>query len=539
MTRTGGELLADQLVAEGVRTVFGVPGVQLDYAVDGLAQHRDEIDFVVARHEQGAGYMADGYARVAGRPGVMLVVPGPGVLNAGAALATAYAASSPVVCIAGQIPSPTIGRGYGMLHEVTGQSELLRSVTKWHRLVTEPNDVAAAVREAFDRVSSGRPQPVAIELPPDVLKAATSAATLDRTAASHPEPGAAEIEAAAALLAEAKYPVIYVGGGVRDRSASAALIALAEKLGAPVVMSRNGLGAIDSRHPLALTRLSGGKALEDADAVIAIGTRFMTQQAVPVVAPGRHRLIAINADPADTTAPRRFDVTIVADAERAMTALAHALASSRPAADVRGLREGADAKIAAQIPEQSAWLAAIREAIGDDGVLVDELTQVGYPSRVAYPVHEPGTYITPGYQGTLGYGFPTALGVKVGRPDSTVVSINGDGGFGWALQELSTARKYRIGLIAVVFVNGSFGNVERIQQETFGRTIGVQLENPDYALLAQAFGVESMTADTPAALGEAIRAWAGQTTPLLVRVPVGELPSPWGLIAEHSYGGEH
>lgn len=535
MNQTGGELLAAQLVAEGVEKVFGVPGIQLDYAVDGLAQQRANIEFIVARHEQGAAYMADGYARVADRPGVCMVVPGPGLLNAGAALSTAFATSSRVVMIVGQIPSHTIGEGYGMLHEIPEQTRLLASLTKWNTLVRNADEIPAAINEAFRQVMSGRPRPVAVEIPPDVLKAATDAGILP---AAEPEPllpDVALLQDAAELLLAAERPVVYVGGGVRDDGTSAALVQVAERLGAPVVMSRNGRGAVSDRHPLALTRLAGGPVLDAADAVLAVGTRFMTQQGRPVVQRGRHRLVGINAEAADLAAPREFDVAVNADARIALEQLAALLPSGRALPTLDDERARA-ADLLAEISPQLGWLDAIRSALPDDGVLVDELTQVGYPSRIAFPVFHPGSYVTPGYQGTLGYGFPTALGVQAADLDRAVVSINGDGGFGWSLQELSTAARYGLGVVVVVFVNGAFGNVERIQQETFGRTIGVDLHNPDYALLAEAFGVAHAAATTPGELAEAIRGAEGKRRPLLVQVPVGDMPSPWDLIAEPTYG---
>ncbi|WP_176387286.1 thiamine pyrophosphate-binding protein [Leucobacter sp. 7(1)] len=540
MTHTGGELLAAQLVAEGVEKVFGVPGIQLDYAVDGLAQHADQIDFVVARHEQGAAYMADGYARVSDKPGVCLVVPGPGLLNAGAALSTAYATSSRVVMIVGQIPSPTIDAGLGMLHEIPEQSRLIASLTKWHRLVTDAADIPAAVNEAFRQVQSGRPRPVAIEVPPDVLKTVATAPILPAAVGEPLAPDAGQIADLAAQLSAAERPVIYVGGGIRDIPAATALQAVAEALGAPIVMSRNGRGAVSDRHPLALTRLAGGPALDAADFVLAVGTRFMTQQGRPVVHPGRHRIAAINAEAADLAAPRSFGLALHADARLALEALLPQLAPRTAAAaegtpDPAELRERAD-RLLDEVAPQRDWLLAIRAGLPDDGVFVDELTQVGYPSRIAYPVYTPGSYVTPGYQGTLGYGFPTALGVQAADPDRPVVSINGDGGFGWALQELSTAAKYRLGLVTIVFENGVFGNVERIQQETFGRTVGVDLHNPDYTLLGEAFGVAVRTVRTPDELTAVIRDHAGVREPLLVVVPVTDFPTPWDLIAEPSYG---
>ena len=187
----------------------------------------------------------------------------------------------------------------------------------------------------------------------------------------------------------------------------------------------------------------------------------------------------------------------------------------------------------AAIEPQLSWVRALREAIPDDGVLVNELTQVGYLATLAYPVFTPRSFITPGYQGTLGYGFPTALGVAAGNPGRTVVSINGDGGFGWNLQELATAAKYRLNLVTVVFADGAFGNVRRVQQRLFGRGMGAKLHNPDFCTLASAFGIPSERIASPQALAAAISESSSLEGPVLLEVPVGEMPSPWHLI--HSF----
>jgi acetolactate synthase-1/2/3 large subunit len=538
---TGGEALAAQLAREGVSTVFGVPGIQLDHAMDGLAQHREEIRFLGTRHEQGAGHLADGFARVADDPGVFMVVPGPGLLNAGAALATAYACSSRVVCIAGQLPSPTIGQNFGMLHEIPGQSDLLGSLTKWSAMARTPAHIPGLVSEAFAQVRSGRPRPVGLEIPPDVL-ASRADVTLVGPARTDPlRPDPEEIAQAVRVLAAAERPVILAGGGIAAAGAGRALARLAEVLDAPVVTSRNGRGAISDRHPLALTALGGRRVLPEADVVLAVGTRFMTLQGRPVVTAPGSRVVLVNADPADLGGPRKPEVAVLADAKDALEALADSLPkrperSGRAAARVAEARTWCAGQLRTIAP-QVAWLTAIREALPDNGVFVDELTQVGYASRICYPVYEPRTYLTPGYQGTLGYGFPTGLGAKVARPDVPVVAISGDGGFGWNLQELATARKYGIGLITVVFADGYFGNVHRIQQQTFGRTIGTELANPDFGDLARAFGVATARSTTPEQLSGVIREASRGTEPLLVEVPVGEMPEPWPLLAEPTYDG--
>jgi acetolactate synthase-1/2/3 large subunit len=288
-----------------------------------------------------------------------------------------------------------------------------------------------------------------------------------------------------------------------------------------------------------LTALGGRQILPAADAVLAVGTRFMTLTGKPLMSDTGATVILVNADPADLGGPRKPDISVPADARLTLEALADALParprSSRRASTVARVRAGCADQLAAIAPQRT-WLNAIREALPDDGVFVEELTQIGYAARVAYPVYEPRTWITPGYQGTLGYGFPTALGVKVGRPEVPVVSITGDGGFGWSLQELSTARKYGIGLITIVFADGYFGNVRRIQQDDFGRTIGTRLVNPDFLALAASYGIRGIRVATPEQLSGVIREAGADTEPLLIDVPVGEFPSPWELLAEPSYG---
>lgn len=536
MEMTGGEALALQLVREGVTQVFGVPGVQLDYAMDGLARVTESIAFRNTRHEQSAAYMADGYARTTGEAGVFMVVPGPGVLNAGAGLATAYACSSPVVCIAGQIPSPAIGRGLGLLHEIPDQSGILGSLTKWSAAAATPADVPRVLHEAFGQLRSGRPRPVAVEVPPDVLQARGEVTLIEAAQVSTApvEPDDDLVREAAALLRTAERPVLYVGSGVVAADACAELRAVAEALQAPVVMSRNGRGALSDRHPLALPVIGGPYVLPDADVVLAVGTRFVTNAGEQVPTGTGTRLVLLNAEAADLAGPRRPSLAIHGDARLGLAGLLdhldglEARPSRGPELDtVRALCE----KQVAELEPQRSWVRALRAAIPDDGVLVSELTQVGYVAAVGYPVYEPRTYLTPGYQGTLGYGFPAALGAKVARPDRAVVSITGDGGFGWNLPELATARKYSIGLVTVVFDDGAFGNVRRSQREDFdGRYIGTELANPDFVALAEAFGVAGTRATTPEQLVGVLREALSGGEPVLVDVPVGEMPNPWHLL---------
>jgi acetolactate synthase-1/2/3 large subunit len=531
MEMTGGQALAAQLVREGVSMLFGLPGVQLDWAFDGLYRHRDQIAFRGPRHEQATTYMADGYARTRGEPGVAMVVPGPGVLNACAGLATAYACSSPVLLIAGQIPSQHIGEGLGLLHEIPDQGVVLRSLTKWTGRASTPQEIPGLVREAFRQMRTGRPRPVALEVPPDVLAARADITLLTpdprEQETLRPAPAPELVREAASLLKGARRPLIYAGYGVIASGATAELARLAEKLQAPVVVSDGGRGALSDHHPLALNTLAGEGALQEADVVLAVGTRFLARQNQPVATAAQ--VILLNVDPNDLGRPRQAALAILADAQKGLEALADELDSvprrTGPWVDVEAARRQA-AEALDGVQPQTAFVRALRAAIPEDGILVSEMTQIGYVARLAYPVYVPRTFIHPGYQGTLGYGFPTALGVKAGLPDRAVVSITGDGGFGWGLSELSTAKRYGIGLVTVVFDDKAFGNVKRIQKEQFeGHLLGSELVNPDWVRLAESFGIRGVRVETPAALEGALREALGGSDPCLIEVPVGEMDS--------------
>ncbi len=531
MPLTGGELLVAQLRREGVRHVFGIPGVQLDWAVEALRKARDSIDFIVPRHEQTASYMADGYARSTGIEGVCMVVPGPGALNALSGLATAYATSSRVLFIAGQIPSAAIGRGYGMLHEIPDQSGILRSLTKWHGLARAPQELPELVNEAFAQLRSGHPRPVALEIPPDVLQQSGDA-LLRECAPSRPvKPAASVLSEVIGLLRGARFPVIQAGGGAAAADAGPALLELAERLQAPVVLTEGARGLLPSRHPLVLTGLGGRAVFPHADVIVAVGTRFLDAQAHPVYSNPRCKFIYVNIDPGHCGPPRQGGVALTADARATLEALGPTLQDLAPRAsrvtDVAKVKAWSDVQIR-RIQPQTDYVDTLREALPDDAIVVSELTQVGYFANVAFPVQRPRSFLTPGYQGTLGYGFPTSLGAAVGNPQRRVVSINGDGGFGWGLQELATAARYALNVAIVVFADGRFGNVQRIQRRTFGHEFVTEVANPDFQQLAAAFGIPFSRVASPGGLGDALR--TARQGPVLIEVPVGEMASPWPII---------
>ncbi|HEY3062275.1 MAG TPA: thiamine pyrophosphate-dependent enzyme [Chloroflexota bacterium] len=530
MRQTGGQALAAALVYEGVDSVFALPGVQLDWAFDGLYEQREHVHVYHTRHEQTTAYMADGYARTTGRVGVCMVVPGPGVLNAGAGLATAYACSSPVLCVAGQIDSRAIGREYGLLHEVRNQAAVLASVTQRTLRARSVAEVPAQVHAAFGTLRSGRPRPVALEIPPDVLNA-TGDCTLVQPAV--PAPRAADPELigqAAERLRLAERPVIYSGGGTLAAGAWPELQAVAEMLEAPVVMSVDGRGAVSDRHDLAHTGLTGEALMQAADLVLAVGTRFWIPTRVWNVAGD---VIRIDADPAEIWRHRQPAIGIVADARCALASLRDALDGCAPRtsrrAELRAMKEAA-ARQLLEFQPQAAFTAAIRTALPDDAITVNDLTQVTFFGTVGLPVYEPRTFIGPGYQGTLGSAFATALGAQAGNPDRTVVAIAGDGGFMYTLAELATQRQHNLPVISIVFNDSAFGNVKRTQQLQFGgRLIGSELINPDFVAVARAFGVDAERVDTPAGLEAALGSAVVARRPALIEVSIGAMSNVFPL----------
>ena len=532
---TGGQAMVQSLKKHGVDTMFVLPGVQLDNIFDALYDEQDSIALYHTRHEQATSYMADGYARTTGKPGVCLVVPGPGLLNAMAGLSTAYATNSPVLSISGQIQSDLIGFGRGVLHEIPNQLEMMASVTKWAARANNPEDAPALVREAFQRMLSGRPRPVHLEMAPDIMGKLAEVSLLDPADVPVESGDPDKLEAAAKALGQSRKPVIFVGGGVMD--ATEELLALAEMIQAPVVMSSNGRGAVSSRHYLAQNMLAGRELWADADVILAVGTRLSQPLAQWGTDPD-WTLIQMDADEEEIGRNHEPTIGILANAKAGLAELVERTGK------YNSKRESREDELTAlhgrlddllhEIQPQAAFADAVRAELPDDGILVAESTQVGYWSSNGFPVYEPRSYLTSGYQGTLGYGFATALGAQVGNPDKRVISINGDGGFMYNVQELSTAVLHKIPLTTIVFNDNAFGNVKRIQQENYrGRTIASDLLNPDFVKLAESFGMLGLRTETPDGLQDAIKEAFKHDGPALIEVPVGPMPNPgrvtgWG-----------
>jgi acetolactate synthase-1/2/3 large subunit len=527
---TGGQALVQQLKMEGVDVVFALPGVQLDWAFDALYEAREHMRVVHTRHEQATAYMADGYARTSGRVGACLVVPGPGLLNASAGLATAYACSSPVLCVAGQINSDLLGLGRGVLHEINNQLETITAVTKWAARPMSPDEVPRVVHEAFRHLRTGRPRPVEIEVPPDILMAQSEVTLYEQESlqASVGDPDL--LDRAAKLLGQAAKPIIFVGGGIHSRGGWEQLQLLAELLEAPVVMSSNGRAALSERHYLAMVAPAGPHLLPLSDVVLAVGTRFVQPATAPWGVKPHQQVVQLDVDPTELGRNYSPTVSIHADAKEGLAELANRVQRYNRSRTSRQeellalkarIREDFD-----QDQHRAPWAHAIRTELPEDGILISESTQVGYWCNAGgFPVYQPRTFLTSGYQGTLGYGFAAALGAQVANPDKKVVSLNGDGGFMYNVQELSTAAMHKINVVAIVFNDSAYGNVKRIQETRFGgRTIACELHNPDFVKLAESFGVQGMRARSPEDLRLCLRTALNDGVPTLIDVPVGPMP---------------
>ena len=511
---TGGQALAKSLYREGVRAVFGLPGAGQYEAIDGIYEE-PELHYFTTRHEQATTHMADGYARVSGNIATALVIPGAGVFNASTGIATAHAVSSPILVVTGRHDQSTS-------HEMAS----IRQITKWAARTTSPADVPVVLHEAFRQLKTGRPRPVYIEVPHEVLAAEEEVKLLESESYDPPAGDPEHISQAAHLLAEAQRPAIWAGAGAQRAGASQALQALAEHLQAPVVTGRESKGIISDHHPLSLGmgELRFGPLREwlaQRDVILAVGTTSSFGGG-----DDKPQIIRIDIDAATIERTADNCVGILGDARCCLEDIYRIVSTSTPARpscgeEVRAINSVRfDPKI--QLQPQWGFMQAIRAAIPDDGIFIQGMNQIGYYSRNYYPVYEPRSYLISA--GNLGVAFPVALGAKIAKPDKAVVVASGDGGFLYNSQELATAVQYGINVVVIVFNDNAYGNVLRAQIEQFdGHVLGTQLYNPDFVKLADAYGVRGVRAHDPEQLESALRKALVADTPVVIEVPVGRM----------------
>jgi thiamine pyrophosphate-dependent acetolactate synthase large subunit-like protein len=538
LTRTGGEWIVDALRAEGVRHVFGIPGVHNLAIYDALIR-QSEITHVLARHEAGAAFMADGYARASGAPGVVVVTTGPGATNALTPLVESYAGSMPVVVVMSDVASPLVGRDIGALHEVVNQIECFKPVTRWAEAVTEAAAVPAAVHGAFDLLRTGRPGPMAISVPNDFLTARFDAAPRSGGHGRRPPCHVEAIGEAAGLMSGASRPLLIAGGGVIAAEASAELARLARRLGAPVITTVMGRGALSERDPLWHGVLPNSRATEAviqaADVILAVGCRFAHRSTQGLLlnlsfAPSQ-TLIHLDLDP--TVIGRLFkpQVAIVGDAKDGLTRLLEGLGpgSARTSWDHRWRESLRPAPSARYTHEVAHLIATLRAALPDDAIVVNDQTGINYWMEWHFPVLMPRTFLYPVGSATLGYGVPAAIGAKIARPDRPVVAVVGDGGFMYSVNELATAVKYRLPVVFLVMNDDRYGAIKWLQQTIFeGRWGEADLTNPDFPALARAFGARGECLADIDALGGALTTALAADGPTVLELKMPVDP-PWEL----------
>jgi len=501
---TGADHVVQPLANAGVEVCFGLPGVHNLPIWSALRE--SPIRLVGVRHEQAAVYAADGYARATGRVGVALVTTGPGAANTLGAVGEAWASGSPVLVIATDIPKalrrPGVHRG--VLHECVDQPGMFGPVVKASFAVGRVEDLALSVDRALAAALEHPQRPVYLQIPTDLLRAELPSRGLGTSeiVREHAVPLEADLAAAAAVLAEAKRPLVWAGGGAARDGARRAVASLAERLNAPVILTYSGRGLLPADHPCLVDLPPHlpevGALWDEADAVVVVGSDLDGMTTQNWAMPRPPKLVAINLDPADAAKNYGADVIIRAGAGDGTAALAE-LVPPRPGLAAQrdrlaALQAGAIARLRAEHPDELAFLDAFAAAVPDEAVVLADMCIPGYWLAGMHPVRRPRGLQYPMGWGTLGYAFPAALGAACGGV-GPVVSVSGDGGFLFACGELATVAQERLPLTAVIVDDGGYGMLRFDQQRAATPTYGVDLATPDFAALAAAFGVEAETVD--------------------------------------------
>jgi acetolactate synthase I/II/III large subunit len=539
MLLTGAEIVMECLIREGVSVMFGYPGGAILPTYDAMTKY-PQIHHVLVRHEQGAAHMADGYGRATGKVGVAIATSGPGATNLVTGIATAMMDSAPIVCITGQVPRAAIGTDAFQETDVTG---VTLPVTKHNYLVSDINELAYVIREAFHIARTGRPGPVLVDIPKDVQTEKIDFVYPEgeiRLPGYHPPSQADETDIATAcdLINQAERPVILAGHGILMANASQLLQELSERAQIPVALTLLGKGAIPERHPLVLGMMgmhgeaACNHAIQEADLLIALGMRFDDRVT------GNLKTYAVNArkihvdiDPSELNKNVPVDVGIAGDLRTVLTQILPGVAANQHAewiAHIRDWQEDADERDILRQHNGDSLIAA--RVINDiwkytDGEAIT-VTDVGQHQMIEaqyYPHNRPATMITSGGLGTMGFGFPAAVGAKMGRPEEEVWAIVGDGGFQMTMCELATAAQEGVN-VNIAIINNAFLGMVRQWQEIFyeERYHATPMFNPDFCKLAEAFGIPSMRVTRPDQIEESVRFARSINGPTLIEYVVAK-----------------
>lgn len=535
MIRTGGQAVIETLYQEGVRAVFGIPGVHNLAMYDALTQF-DDLRHYVTRHEQGAGFIADGYARASGEIGVVLVTTGPGALNTLTPMQEAFGASSPLLVISSQVPAKYIGKQKGILHEVDDQFAMFKPVSGQQRFIDSVEAIPEAIHDVLHGMRSGRPRPAYVEIPYDVLNAQAETdlgrpQAVERRAASD-----ADVQAIAEALASAERPLIVYGGGVTASGGAAELRQLLDVAPAAAASSMNGRGAIPEDHPLALGHLINispvKEFVESRDFVLALGAKFSDRSTNNWTTQYSKNLIHVNIDASEFNKNYPCRLGVQADAVTVIRQVREALADKQVRADravqaeIAQLKAQAHANVREDHHDVAFALDQLRGALPRDSRLVVDMTLLGYWCRTHYEVYEPRTLMQAIGSGTLGFALPCAIGAKIAQPEQPIYALVGDGGFFFTIQEYATAVRYGLDVPIILFNDNKYGAIEWIQSRVYDRVVDAELANPDFMKFAESFGIDGVRIASLNELPGAIRFASRKPGPVIIEVQVS-LEPPW------------
>ncbi len=529
MSQTCGEALMQLLKAYGVTTVFGIPGEHTLELYRGIA--KSNLRAVTPRNEQGASFMADGYARVTGEPGVCTLITGPGVTNAATGIGQAYADSIPMLVISSANDSPSLGRGWGRLHETTDLCAITRPITAFSEMVLDPVELPGLVARAFQIFRSQRPRPVHIAIPLDVMEMAVTEDWQAQASGQLPTPALFEINAAADLLAKAKTTVMVVGGGAQ--LASAGVTALAQRLNVGVIASNAGKGVVSDRNPLSL---GGGiispaiqQYLAEADVVLAIGTELAEADSFIYDLKINGKIIRVDIDPARFRDAFPADIEVLGDARVACQQLLTVLDGrtlKSNARDTSGelvkLRQNQAADYSEVENQHIVLLDALRKLLPDDAIVFGDITQLVYTGTAAMNTYLPRTWFYPAGFGTLGYALPGAIGSKLALPDRIAVALVGDGGFMFTVNELATAVEEKLSIPIIIWHNHSYAMIRDGMIKREIPEIGVNPQAPDFIKLAEAFGCPGVKVSSLPGFQQAMNNATNHAGPSLIVVSEGD-----------------
>ncbi len=531
---TGAQAIVKCLEREGIEMIFGIPGLHNMPIFDALYQH-PTIKYMTVRHEQGAAFMADGYARASGKIAAVLSLPGPGVTNAYTGLGEAYTDSSPVLLLATQVNREAINQNKGLLHELSHQLEILAPIMKYSQRVTDPTQIPNVMRQAMAALRNGRPRPVQIEIPRDIQLETIAWPEGDIPPAQQERtcPSVEAVEAAAQSLREAKRPLIYAGGGVISSDAGEVLVQLAECLGAPVLTTGMGAGSIPGDHPLAcgvawIASADIRPLFAACDALLAVGTRFnqaMTHDWSIQLPPVTIR-IDVDADEIERNLP--IEQKLVGDARTTLTAINNQLVAwgedrqGQIPPQLAQVRAEYRTALRKKVGSTGPWMEALRTNLPRDTVISADMSLFWADMLGIFPIYKPRTMLFPWGYGTLGFSIPEAIGAKAALPERPVIAIAGDGAFLFTGMELATAVQYGLNIPILIPNNNAYGMIKVQQRDQYdGQFIAVDLHNPDFVQLAHAFGAYGERVAVPEALGEAVKKALAMDKPTIIEIPWG------------------